>query len=146
MTVMIEILHTLLLLSLRLTLAPDASPTRANTIASHPAEVTEVEKAAVPALRAQELYHDRHFEAALPVAEEAVERAWREHGGDDYQTIAAEEFLAHLAALAKDPERAQLIREETDRKLERLGNAAWAEKIRIVRTEEYRETAAPPEK
>ena len=133
---MIELFHALLLLTLRLAVAPHASQAPANIVVADHAESALIEATG----KAAERYEARAFEEALPAAEEAVEEAWKEFGADDYRTIAAEEFLAHLAALTKDPARAQAIREETDRKLERLGNPAMIEKIKITRAEEYRET------
>jgi hypothetical protein len=134
---MTQLLYALLLLGLRLAMLPPPQGAQANTVVS---QLPEADLAAPSAEKAQELYDTRAFEEALPAAEEAVEQAWKEYGGDDYHTIAAEEFLAHLAVLNKDPDRAKLLREETDRKLARLGDPTLTEKIRIVRTEEYRET------
>jgi len=144
MTAVIELLQSVLLLTLRLAVAPHAGKASANTVASRQVEAEPPSENS--ALKAAEFYDQRAFEKALPAAEEAVQQAWKEFGGDDYHTIAAEEFLAHLAALNKDPERAKSLREETDRKLERLGNPALAEKVKVIRTEEYRETATPPDK
>ena len=144
MTAVTELYQAILLLTLRLALAQQADKASANTVASRQVETEPASEN--PELKAAELYADRKFEKALPEAEEAVAQAWKEFGGDDYHTIAAEEFLAHLAALNKDPERARTIREETDRKLERLANPAIVEKVKITRNEEYRETATPPDK
>lgn len=145
MTPMIELLQTILLLTLRLAGVPQAAKATANTVASAPAE-PEAPPSENPQGKAVELYEQRAFEKALPEAEAAVEQAWKEFGGDDYHTIAAEEFLAHLAALNKDPGRAKAIREETDRKLARLGNPDIIEKIKVIRAEEYKESAEPSEK
>jgi hypothetical protein len=139
MTPVIDLLSAILFLTLRLALAPQAGKASANTVASRQAEPDAI-RSEDAASKAAELYAERAFEKALPEAEEAVAQAWKEFGGDDYHTIAAEEFLAHLAVLNKDPERARTIREETDRKLERLANPAIAEKVKVTRTEEYRET------
>ena len=147
MTAVTELYQAILLLTLRLALggqAPQADKASANTVASRQVETEPASEN--PELKAAELYADRKFEKALPAAEEAVARAWKEFGGDDYHTIAAEEFLAHLAALNKDPERARTIREETDRKLERLANPAIIEKVKVTRNEEYRDTAPPADK
>ena len=141
---MIELLQAVLLLTLRLAVAPHAGKASANTVASRQVEAEP--PSSESALKAAELYDQRAFEKALPAAEEAVQQAWKEFGGDDYHTIAASEFLAHLAALNKDPERAKAIREETDRTLERLANPALAEKVKTIRAEEYRETANPEKK
>jgi hypothetical protein len=139
MTPVIDLLSSLLLLTLRLALVPQAEKASANTVASRQAEPEPV-RSEDAASKAAELYADRKFEKALPEAEEAVAQAWKEFGGDDYHTIAAEEFLAHLAVLNKDVDRARAIREETDRKLERLANPAIAEKVKVTRAEEYKET------
>ncbi|HEX5043722.1 MAG TPA: hypothetical protein VFV75_12500 [Candidatus Polarisedimenticolaceae bacterium] len=136
---MIEALQVVLVLMLRLALTPQAGTASANTVASRQAEPEPV-RSEDAASKAAELYADRKFEKALPEAEEAVAQAWKEFGGDDYHTIAAEEFLAHLAVLNKDVDRARAIREETDRKLERLANPAIAEKVKVTRAEEYKET------
>ena len=147
MTAVTELYQAILLLTLRLALggqAPQADKASANTVASRQVETEPASEN--PELKAAELYADRKFEKALPEAEEAVAQAWKEFGGDDYHTIAAEEFLAHLAALNKDPERARTIREETDRKLERLANPAIIEKVKVTRNEEYRDTAPPADK
>jgi len=147
MTAVTELYQAILLLTLRLALggqAPQADKASANTVASRQVETEPASEN--PELKAAELYADRKFEKALPEAEEAVAQAWKEFGGDDYHTIAAEEFLAHLAALNKDPERARTIREETDRKLERLANPAIVEKVKVTRNEEYRDTAPPADK
>jgi hypothetical protein len=133
---MTQLLYALLLLGLRLAMLPEAQGARPNTVVSGLPEADPTPSAG----KAQELYETRAFEQALPAAEAAVEQAWKEYGGDDYHTIAAEEFLAHLAVLNKDPDRAKLLREETDRKLARLGDPMLTEKIKIVRNEEYRET------
>jgi len=145
MTPVIELLQTILLLTLRLAGVPQAQKATANTVASAPAE-PETPPSENPQSKAVELYDQRAFEKALPEAEAAVEQAWKEFGGDDYHTIAAEEFLAHLAALNKDPGRAKAIREETDRKLARLGNPDIIEKIKVTRAEEYKESAEPSDK
>jgi hypothetical protein len=144
MTAVTELYQAILLLTLRLALAQQADKASANTVASRQVETEPASEN--PELKAAELYADRKFEKALPEAEEAVAQAWKEFGGDDYHTIAAEEFLAHLAALNKDPERARTIREETDRKLERLANPAIIEKVKVTRNEEYRDTAPPADK
>ncbi len=147
MTAVTELYQAILLLTLRLALggqAAQADKASANTVASRQVETEPPSEN--PELKAAELYADRKFEKALPEAEEAVAQAWKEFGGDDYHTIAAEEFLAHLAALNKDPERARTIREETDRKLERLANPAIIEKVKVTRNEEYRDTAPPADK
>ena len=146
MTAVTELYQAILLLTLRLALGSQdqAGKSRANTVASQPAETEPASEN--PELKAQEFYADRKFEKALPEAEQAVEQAWKQFGGDDYHTIAAEEFLAHLAVLNKDPDRARTIREETDRKLERLANPALIEKVKSTRNEEYRETAPPADK
>jgi hypothetical protein len=136
---MTELLHALLLLMLRLGSPARTGESRPNTVAARPADGSrEVEK---PALAANELFAERHFERALPLAEEAADRAWQAYGADDYHTIAAEEFVAHLAALSKDFDKARTIRQETDRKLERLGDPAVTEKVRLTRLEDYRESA-----
>lgn len=134
---MADLLHAVLLLCLRLTLPPRAQDSRPNTIVAD----RQAADAVPPAARAAELYAARDLASALPAAEDAADRAWQEFGGDDSRTIAAQEFLAHLAALNKDPERARILRAETDRKLARLGNPALAEKVRITRAEDYRDTA-----
>jgi NAD(P)-dependent dehydrogenase (short-subunit alcohol dehydrogenase family) len=132
----IDALVALAVLGLRLAPEPVEPGARANTIAPGQ-QAVDVE----PRLAARELYQARELEAALPLAEEAARLAWQEHGADHFRTIYAEEFLAHLAALNKDPGRARAIRAETDGKLARLGNPDIALKVRIVRAEEYRETA-----
>jgi hypothetical protein len=122
------------MLSLRLAAVPQAPQATANTVASRAPE-TEVASGDSAAIAAQDFYASREFEKALPAAEQAVQDAWKEYGANDYHTIAAEEFLAHLAVLSKDPARAKLIREETDRKLASLGDPNLKEKIRTIRTE-----------
>jgi hypothetical protein len=144
MTPVIELLQAILLLTLRLA-PPQAGRATPNTVASAPAE-PEAPASESPAIKAAGFYEQRAFEKALPEAEQAVEQAWKEFGGDDYHTIVAEEFLAHLAALNKDPDRAQAIREETDRKIARLGNQDIIEKVKATRAAEYRESAPPAEK
>ena len=145
MTPVIDLLSAILLLTLRLALGPQAEKASANTVASRQAE-PDAAPSEEPSVKAAELYAERKFEKALPEAEEAVAQAWKEFGGDDYHTIAAEEFLAHLAALNKDPERARTLREEIDLKIERLANPAIAEKVKITRAEQYHETMPGPEK
>ena len=141
---MIEFAQSILLLTMQLAAANHAGKASVNTVASRQVEAEPAAENA--AGKAAELYDQRAFEKALPEAEEAVAQAWKEFGGDDYHTIAAEEFLAHLAALNKDPDRARAIREETDRKVDRLANPAIAEKVKATRAEQYGETASAPEK
>ena len=78
MTAVTELYQAILLLTLRLALGSQdaqAGKSRANTVASQPAETEPASEN--PELKAQEFYADRKFEKALPEAEAAVEQAWK---------------------------------------------------------------------
>jgi hypothetical protein len=96
-----------------------------------------------PELKAAELYADRKFEKALPEAEEAVARPGRSSAGTTTTRSPPRSSSPTSPSLNKDPERARRSGRRLDRKLERLANPAIAEKVKVIRNEEYRETASP---